>query len=230
MIVLAYPQRTKFRENSSRWGSLPLSTPMLDAVAIATWISVCIPWAEPRLAAALVVAGSGGEPLMITSLGKAPVVPGSRKEAYALIAATRNEQVLVGLTQIPGRTLDAAGLPRETALDACGNLEIGYQVLMQAYEQAKKAERSPWKQVSLAFNLFRDGKLQIETPYSKKVVEHLMTASSIAPAPMNSALRHEVVAAWSAGLATRTASQAKAPQLSILAESSAIASWARTQQ
>jgi len=203
---------------------------MLDAVAIATWISVCIPWAEPRLAAALVNAGSGGEPLMIFSPGKTPDVAVSRRDALAKLTAAASEQPLVGLTQIPSRALDAAGLPRDAALDTCANLEIGYQLLMQAYEQARTITTSPWKQVSIAFNVFRDGKAQLESPYSKKAVEYLMNSPAVAPASVNSALRHEIIAAWSAGLANRSASTAATPRLSTLIESASLVSWARRQQ
>ena len=168
---------------------------------------------------------------MIGSANAEPEVPRSRREAQAiLVAKPATDALFVGLTQIPVRALDDAGIDRGLALDTCGNLEIGYHMLTRSYEKARKVERSPWKQVSVAYNLFRDGSVQIDTPYSRKVVEYLMKSPIVEPAATTSALRHEIVAAWAAGLASRTARFSTAPRMSILAESTAIAAWARARE
>lgn len=204
---------------------------MLTPIAVATWISMCIPWAEPRLAAALVAAGSGGEPLMIANAKGEPLVAKSLLEARAkLKELPAKDEVFIGLMQIPASSLDKAGIARDAALDTCGNLEIGYQLLTQSHAIAEKAERSPWKVLSIAFNHYRDGKILIDTPYSRKVVDYLMKSRVVDPAPSNSPLRHEVVAGWSAGLANRVASRTSSPRPSVLSESVAIARWARLRQ
>lgn len=137
--------------------------------------------------------------------------------------------VYIGLTQIPVSKLTALGLNAENALDICSNLEIGYYLLTEAHAQASKIEKSPWKTASVAYSIYRTGKASIDSPYGRKATDHLMQAATVAPAPLNSPLRHALMSQWSSGLATRQGGLYSFPRLSPLVESNAISSWARAQ-
>lgn len=202
---------------------------MLSPIAVATWISICTPWAEPRLLAALVAAGSGGEPYLISS-ATAPLFVGA---SYADVIRHFRQmkpsgEVYLGLAQIPLSKLKALGIHPETALETCGNLEIGYHLLNSAHEQAEKSEKSPWKTVSVAYSIYRSGQIIVDSPFGKKATDYLMKSEFAQPAPINSLLRHGIMAEWSAGLASRQAGRHTEPKLTPLLESTAIAAWARS--
>lgn len=203
---------------------------MFSAVAIATLISVCTPWAEPRLLAALVMAGSEGQAnLVIDSAGERHVGK-SKAEAMRHIAGYKsNDELFIGLTQIPRTRLLQFGVPPEQALDACSNLQIGYQIFMNAYDQAAKVEKSPWKTTALAYSIYRDQRAAVDSPFATKATQYLMTAPAVAPAGMNDPLRHQILALWSANLASIHSARYATPRLSPLTESAAISAWARQQ-
>lgn len=202
---------------------------MLSPVAIATWISFCIPWAEPRLAAALVEAGSGGEPFVITEANGSPFKTATYAEAVRYARQLKpSGEVYLGLAQVPLSALNRMGLGPEHALDKCGSLELGYTLFLDAYAQAGKTEKSPWKTVSVAYSIYRDGQKLIDTPFGKKATDFLMKGTYAAPAAMDNPLRHGIVAEWSAGLASRQNAQNPSGKLSMLAEAEAIARWSRT--
>ena len=201
---------------------------MLSPLALATWISVCTPWAEPRLLTALVVAGSGGDAFMITDGSEQPYIGNSQAEAVQHFRRLKPEgELFIGLTQIPTSKLIALGLHPETALDTCSNLEIGYFLLTQAHKQASTVEKTPWKTVSVAYSIFRSGKVMIETPFARKATEYLMSGATVSPAPSTSPLRHGILQEWSAGLATRHAARYSAPRFAPLTESAMLADWSR---
>jgi hypothetical protein len=203
---------------------------MLSPIAIATWISFCVPWAEPRLAAALIDAGSGGEPFVITdSAGKAFVAKNQAEAIHHLRNNSDPGERFLGLTQIPSSALAPLGLNPEHVLDKCTNLEVGYHLLTLAYEHAQKVEKSPWKTVSVAYSYYRNRQVLIDTPFARKATDHLMKAPIVQPAPMGSPLRHSIMAEWSAGLASRQGSLTRSPTLSALVESEALSQWARRQ-
>jgi hypothetical protein len=201
---------------------------MLSPVAIATWISFCIPWAEPRLAAALVEAGSGGEPFVITAATGAPFTATTFAEAVHYVRQFKPEgEIYLGLAQVPLSALKRMGLGPEHALDKCGSLEIGYTLLLDAYVLAWKTEKSPWKTVSVAYSIYRNGQKTIDTPFGKKATDFLMKATHVAPAAFDNPLRHGIVAEWSAGVVSRQNAQNPNGKLSTLSEAEAVARWAR---
>jgi len=203
---------------------------MLSPVAIATWISFCIPWAEPRLTAALIEAGSGGEQYLVTQSTGESFTGKNYAAALRHFRQTKPAgEVYLGLAQVPLSALYRLGLSVEYALDTCGSLEVGYALFLNAYEQARKSEKSPWKTISVAYSYYRTRQLVIDTPFAKKATEILMKGQSVSPLPTGSPLRHQIVAEWSAGLTSRQNSQAKGSSLSLMNESEAISHWARSQ-
>ncbi len=203
---------------------------MLSPVALATWISLCTPWAEPRLLTALVVAGSAGDPYLITDAADKPLASGSPKDALRVLRQLpAGSEAYIGLTQLPVSKLAALGLHPEAALDPCGNLEVGYQLLLNARAEAGKVEKSPWKTVSVAYSLYRSGKAVIDGPFARKATDHLMKGTTVAPAPLGSPLRYSILAEWSAGLAMREAARYGTPRPAPLVHSLAVARWARSQ-
>lgn len=203
---------------------------MLSPLALATWISICTPWAEPRLLSALVVAGSGGVPFVITEASGQNFVAKSQAELTTRYRQLKPEgEVFIGLTQIPASRLIALGLHPEDAMDVCMNLEIGYHLFTIAHEQARKVEKSPWKTVSVAYSIFRTGQVVVDSPFGRKATDHLMSGANVSPAPMNSPVRHGILAEWSSAIATRQAARYSYPRLSPLLESAAIVEWARKQ-
>lgn len=203
---------------------------MLSPVALATWISFCTPWAEPRLLSALVAAGSEGEPFLVADAGGTTRVGRTLAEGIGHWRALQPKgEAYVGLTQIPVSRLASLGIHPETALDICANLEIGYHLLTSSYEMATKVEKSPWKTISVTYAIYRTNQPSIDSPYARKATDHLMKARPAAPAPLGSPLRHAIMAEWSAGLAMRQAARHQAPLPSPLTEASRIAVWARGQ-
>ena len=140
-----------------------------------------------------------------------------------------SDQLFIGITQIPRTRLLQFGLPPEQALDPCSNLQIGYQLFLYAHEQASKIEKSPWKTTALAYSIYRDQRAAVDSPFATKATQYLMTAPVVAPAGMNDPLRHQILAIWSASLASDQGARYATPRLSPLAESAAISAWARRQ-
>lgn len=210
---------------------------MLSPVALSTWIAFCVPWAEPRLAAALVAAGSAGEPYLVVDANDQKFVGKTPSESVRFIrkrtakptdtAKTAADTLYIGLTQIPSFALRELGIDPEIALDKCSNLEIGYSIFLAAYSHAQTVEKSPWKTTSVAYNFFRNRQSVIDTPYAKRATDYLMQGTVVSPAGMNDPIYHAVVAEWSAGLAARHAMRIQQPGPSLLAESSEITQWAR---
>lgn len=201
---------------------------MLSPVAIATWISFCIPWAEPRLAAALVEAGSGGEAFLVAEANGQPFAAKTHAEAVRHVRQLKpSGEVYLGLAQVPLSSLNRMGLGAEHALDNCSSLELGYAMFLEAYEQARKVEKSPWKTLSVAYSIYRTRQKAIDTPFGKKATDFLMKGSMVNPAPSGSPLRHGIAAEWSAGLVSRQSIQNAGKKSTLLTESEAITRWAR---
>ncbi len=203
---------------------------MLSPLAIATWISFCIPWAEPKLAAALAHAGSEGTPYLVSYVSGQVITGKTIGEILAHLRTQKvTEERYVGLLQIPQTSLNAMRIDAQEAVTTCRNLEIGYSLYAKAYERAQATEKSPWKTTALAFNYFRSGKKVADTPYSQKAVEYLRNSPLIEPAPLNSPLRYAIVATWSAELAIGQRGYEGSTTTSLLTESRLIADWARKQ-
>lgn len=202
---------------------------MLSPIAVATWISICTPWGEPRLLAALVTAGSGGQPYMISNANETLFVGKSSADAIRYFRQLKpSGEVYLGLAQVPLSKLKTMGIHPETALETCGNLEIAYHLFNAAHEQAEKSEKSPWKTTSVAYSIYRNGQIMVDSPFGKKATDYLMKSEFVQPASINSLLRHSILAEWSAGLASRHASRHTEPKLAPLLESTAIVAWARS--
>jgi hypothetical protein len=179
---------------------------------------------------ALVLAGSGGEAFMISDASGQSFIGNSQTEAVRHFRELKSAgESFIGLTQIPISKMNALGLHPELAMDVCGNLEIGYYLLIQAHEQALKIDKSPWKALSITYSVFRSGKPASDSTYAQKAVDYLMSGTTTAPAPLSSSLHHGILAEWSAALATRQAARYSSPRLAPLIESAAITAWARKQ-
>ena len=209
---------------------------MLTPVAIATWISFCVPWAEPRLLAALIEAGSAGDPYLIADdadgrnspATQAAAIKTLRKRVAQEASPNKGSNALyLGLTQLPTRSLPALGVSPEVAIDKCANLEIGYTLFLSAYEEAGKKEKSPWKRLSAAYNYYRTGVMALDTPYSKRATDYLMSGKVIAAAAMTDPLYHSVAGEWSAGMATRHAMRPATDPAAVLIASGQLAQRTR---
>jgi hypothetical protein len=188
---------------------------MLSPIALATWISICIPWAEPRLAAALAHAGSANNPYQITERDKPTLTPEKQGDASKLLQArltqsptssnSQSPELFIGLTQIPLSSLRELNIDPLVALDVCANLEIGYSLFLEAHALAAAKESNPWKRTALAYNYYREREKRYESPYFDKVKDFLSNSPYIQPAHFGSSLHHAILAQSSAGLSTRHA-------------------------
>lgn len=188
---------------------------MLSPVALATWISFCVPWAEPRLAAALVIAGSGGDAYAIADVTGRLDTPTTHAAAIEKLrsrtstdpanATQPTKPLYLGLTQIPLISLRTLSISPELALEKCANLEIGYSLFLHAYDAASKIEKDPWRRTALAYNYYRTGEKSFSTPYSKSAIDVLKAGNFANPASFNDPLRNIIAAEWSSGLLTRHA-------------------------
>lgn len=180
--------------------------------------------------AALVAAGSDNRPYLIRTAAGSEYAGKSTADA---INHLRNKvkpddgETYLGIAQIPASRLKAMGINPETALDICASLEIGHLLLADAYGKASRIEKSPWKTVSAAYSIFRDGKASIDSPFAKKATSYLLSGATTPPAGPDHPMRHAIIAEWSAGMASRQASRQNIPRLTPLAESSGIVAWAR---
>jgi len=166
---------------------------MLSATVLATWIAFCIPTADPAIATALVMAGSGGNPALIADKAGQPL------PSAAL--AQPAQEAFVGLTQIPAAQLRTIGVPPALALNTCTNLMLGWQLWSAAHAKAQEQEKTKWKAVSLAFSIYHDGQAALETPYSQKATDLAIKHEPVAPARPGSRIYNEVVASWANGQA-----------------------------
>lgn len=191
---------------------------MLSPIALATWIAFCMPGADSAIAFAMVMAGSGGNPDLITDAQGQPRKMKDLKNANA-------EELYVGLTQIPARQLKARGIPVELALHRCTNLAIGWQLWSEAHTAAKVQQPTQWKAVSLAASIYRENRAVLETPYSKKLTDLAIAHVPVAPAPHGSRLYNEVAADWANG--QRLLLRLEYPE-SQLGRSQTMGHWIRT--
>lgn len=165
---------------------------MLSPIALATWIAFCMPGADSAIAFAMVMAGSGGNPDLITD------AQGQTRKLQDL-KNVNAEELFIGLTQIPVSQLKARGIPMTVALHRCANLAIGWHLWSEAHTTAKGQQPTQWKAVSLAASIYRENRAVLETPYSKKVTDLAIAHVPVAPAPHGSRLYNEVAADWANG-------------------------------
>lgn len=182
---------------------------MLSPLALATWISFCLPGVDPTIPTALVTAGSGGEPYLIVDAG-GQATP--HPTLAAALADLRGRQpvgeLFLGLAGVPRSAALAAGFSPEEALDICGSLEIGHQLYLAAYRHAQKTEKTPWKTLGVAFSWYRARQTAIDLPYTRKATDFLAAPRLVAAAGINDPLRWQIASEWSAGLAQRLAMRA----------------------
>jgi hypothetical protein len=170
---------------------------MLTPIALATWISFCIPSADAAIATALVMAGSGGDPALITdATGQVHDASRLRQEN-----PDTGDELYIGLTQIPASQLRARGIPLALALNHCNNLTLGWQLWSEAHAFAKTRQTTQWKAISLAFTWYRIRQDVLEIPFSKKAAELALAHQPVAPASVGSRLYSEVAASWANGQA-----------------------------
>lgn len=182
---------------------------MLTPVAVATWIAFCIPWADPVATAALVSAGSGGEPYLVTDAAGQRFVGKTLIEAAAHVKKQPpNAELYLGLAQVPLSALRQRGYLPDDALDKCGSLETGYEVLLSAYEQARNVEKTPWKILAAAFSYYRTRSFAIDTPFAKAATDFVLQNKAVAPAPISHEQYRDMVREWSAAFAQRLSHRA----------------------
>ena len=209
---------------------------MLSPVEIATLIAFCTPWAEPSLAYALVIAGSGGEPYRIAqSSGQVDDHanrPAAERALTSLLAAkqgsTADSILFVGLMQVPIPASSAHLNEGRMLLDKCTNLATGIQRYALAWETALRTDPSPWPRSAVAFNLFRSAQALRQTDYSTKATEVLKSGQIPRPAPPTDPIYHAVAADWSASIAQRHGYRVGAADVTLLDDAAATAQWARS--
>lgn len=184
---------------------------MLTPVAVATWISFCIPWADPVVTAALVSAGSGGEPYLVTDATGQRFVGRSLMEAAAHVKKQPpSAELYLGLAQVPLSSLRQRGYVPDDALDKCGSLETGYEIFLSSYEYARTIEKTPWKILAAAFSHYRSHGVAIDTPFAKAATDFVLQNKAVAPAPISHEQYRDMVREWSAAFAQRLSHRATA--------------------
>lgn len=184
---------------------------MLDAVAVATWIALCIPMADPLIVGALVHAGSEGDPLLVTDASGKAFSGKSLAEAVAhaeSLEAAGAKEIYLGLAQVPLSALKPIGLNADDGLDKCGSLEIGYESFIAAFNYARTIEKTPAKTLAAAFAFYRTRTIAVDLPYAKKATEFVLAKKMPGPAPLKNRQRQEMFAEWAAGFAQRLAHRA----------------------
>lgn len=176
---------------------------MLSPAEIATLIAICTPWAEARLAGALIHAGSEGRPtLLIDNEGKEFEL--SRAESHRLLLQMNNAGTMIrfaGLAQVPLKVFSTTEKPIDTVLDNCTNLHIGYSLWLQAYEKASRLRSAPWQRLAVAFNIYRTGLPELETEYSSRAINYLKSGAIGTAAHAGEATHSAVIRDWAAGQA-----------------------------
>lgn len=209
---------------------------MLGAVEIATLVAVCTPWADPQLAHALIMAGSGGNPWRITHADGREVDAQSRRDAEVEIAnasaggAGANSPVFVGLMQVPwvpGRDGASAGL---VLLDKCTNLTVGYQQYVAAWQAAAKYDSASAPRTAIASNLYRVAQPIRQSDYATRLASRLGEPAVARPATMTDPIYHKVIAEWSAGIAARHGDRGNGTIPTMLADAAWQARRARENQ
>lgn len=198
---------------------------MLEPTILATWISLCIPWADPTLATALATAGSRAEPYLIADAqGNARTAASLQDGIRQLRGGDGGKELYIGLTQLPSSRLRALGVPLEVALEPCSNLTLGWQLWEEAHAYARTRQATPMKALSLAFSWYRTRQDVLETPYSKQATDMILSFQPVPPAPFGSRLYHEIAAAAANGRALLLRLESPG---SALGNSGALAGWAR---
>jgi len=195
-----------------------LISAMLTPIALATWISFCIPSADTALATALVMAGSGGDPTLVTDAT-------GLTQGRAVLRQDSQDEFYIGLAQIPASQLRAMGIPLEVALNNCTNLTLGWSLWSEAHTYAKTKQPTKWKAVSLAFSWYRSRQPVLETPFSKKATDLAIAYVPVAPAAFGSRFYNEVAATWANGQAQLLRLESSG---SSLGQSHALSNWARS--
>jgi hypothetical protein len=168
---------------------------MLTPVILATFISVCLPMADPVVAHALVAAGSSGEPLTVMDAAGQKLAGGTERElAAALKAAPADQELYVGLTQIPRSALIKLGIPPESTLAPCTNLRIGYQLYSEAREVVAASQKNPKKLMAVSINYYRNRQKTAEGAYAQKAADAFTKPAFSPPASFGSRL-HMAIAA-----------------------------------
>lgn len=191
---------------------------MLDAVAVATWIALCIPMADPLVAGALVHAGSEGDPLLVTDANGKSFSGKSLAEAVAqaqAMEAAGAKDIYLGLAQVPLSTLKSIGLNADDGLDKCGSLEIGYEAFVNAFNYARNVEKTPAKTIAAAFAYYRTRTVAVDLPYARKATDFMLAKKMPGPAPITNRQRQDMLAEWAAGFAQRLAHRAIAAHESV---------------
>lgn len=198
---------------------------MFEPVVLATWISLCIPWADPTVAAALATAGSNAHPYLVAETNGATTKADSLREGIARLREKSSApELFIGLTQLPASHLRTLGIPLEVALEPCANLTLGWQFWQEAHAYARTRQSTPMKAISLAFSWYRLRQDILETPYSKQATDLIMSFQPVAPAPFGSRTYQEIAAAAANGRAQLLRLDFPG---SALGNATALAGWAR---
>lgn len=178
---------------------------MLSPVEIATLIAICTPWAEIRLAGALIHAGSQGRATLIIDDEGAEsnlTLAESRRLLHQPKGAGRAIR-FAGLTQVPLNTFPTSEIPIDMVLDNCTNLQIGYSLWLHAYEKASRLRNEPWQRLAVAFNIYRSGRPDLDTAYSSRAINYLRSGDIGTAARTGEALHAKAISDWVAGQAIR---------------------------
>jgi hypothetical protein len=176
---------------------------MFEPVVLATWISLCIPWADPTVAAALATAGSNAHPYLVAEANGATTRADSLREGIERLRDKNDgtAELYIGLTQLPASRLRAFGIPLEVALEPCANLTLGWQFWEEAHAYARTRQGTPMKAISLAFSWYRTRQEILDTPYSKQATDLILSFRPVSPAPFGSRTYLEIAAAAANGRA-----------------------------
>lgn len=185
---------------------------MMEPALVAAWIAFCIPWADPLIAAALVHAGSGGEPYLVTDAAGKTFAgkTAAEADAYARRQAASGGELYLGLAQVPLSTLRQEGYRTDDGLDRCGSLDIGYQSFSAIYQATLAREKTPARALPPAFAYYRTRSYAADAEFARKAAEYVLKNQTPAPVPLSLGQRQDMFREWAAGLAQRMGHRAEA--------------------
>lgn len=206
---------------------------MLGPVELVTLIAFCVPWADPGVAYALVMAGSGGTPWRITHADGRVTDAASVREALSALEAVGtasgqpNAPSYVGLMQVPFDPARDSADTGAVLLDKCANIAIGYQRYVAAWDAAAKYDKVAGPRTAIALNLYRTAQPLRQSPYATAAADWMGKPVPAKPAAMTDPIYHKVLAEWSAGIAARHGARGGGQTITLLADAAQHASRSR---
>jgi len=144
---------------------------MVVPLTFAALLRTCAPSVSPDTMRAIVAVESGGNPYAIhDNTTERAYFPRSRRQAEAILAATRSHNVDVGIAQVNAGWFPTFHVTATQMLEPCRNLRIGSVILARAYRSADASFPQPRAALWHAISAYNTGSLYAGAGYVAEVV------------------------------------------------------------